>query len=398
MSPATVSARDQAEARLAAMGLRALDQTLAGLTRGLFPGRADGEPERVLVHLVGNLGDVVVAVPALMALRARYPKARLTLVSSPGRRGMPGAAHLVDGAPWLDELIVYHQEDIAGRSRQLAFARRLRTLRPDLLVYLPASRAPASTVYRNLLFGRLVGPRRAFGYYVPTFPRFKLAQARVFGRFPQEVDRHLDALAPLGVTRPDAVRFDLAPTPTEDLRWVDALTDRTGGAPIAAFCPGGKQAGHLWPEERFAAVAAVLASRGHHVVTIGGPGDRELGDRLLAATGGGTQAAGELSVLGSAELLRRAALLVTNDTGPMHLAAAVGTPTAAVFSGENFAGRWYPYGEGHEVLRAREVCPTCLFSGTRTQHCVGEITTTAVVDACDRILARSASAPEPGPR
>lgn len=389
-----VTPRDRAEAALARSGLALMNQSLSALMRGLFWGArgAEREPDRVVVHLIGNLGDVIVAIPALMALRRRFPQARLTLVTSPGRRGMPGAKELLSGVGWLDEMIVYHQEDIATRRAQLALAARIRALRPDLLIYLPASRAPARTVFRNLAFARLTSPRRVFGYYVPTFPSYRLAQARVFGRFPQEVDRHLRALAPLGIPPAPPGPFELGAAPAADVARVAEIVAAAGGRTLVAVCAGGKQDGHLWPPERFAAVAAALAAEGFEIVTVGGPGDVAVAERVLAAAGGGSQAAGALSILGSAELLRHAALLVTNDTGPMHIAAAVGTPVAAVFSSENFAGRWYPYGPGHEVLRAREVCEVCLFSGSRTGHCVDTIGVDDVLAACRRVLARRGGA------
>lgn len=368
----------------ARLGLRALNGALAGLARRRRAEDAP-DPRRVVVHLIGNVGDIVVAIPALIALRERWPDADLTFLTSPGQRGAPGAAQLLEGVSFLDAMIVYHQEDIARRSDQLRLVRRIAQLRADLLVYLPQSRVPPATIFRNLAFARLTGAARLYGYYVPAFPRFRLAQARVNGRFPQEVDRHLTALAPLLGGVPSEARFELGVPTTADRAEIEVALKAADGRPIVAVCPGGKQGGHLWPAERFATVASALAAEGSFICTIGGPGDRGAG-AMIAAASGGRQLAGALTLLGSAAFMRSARAVLTNDTGPMHLAAAVGTSCVAIFSSQNFAGRWYPYGPGHEVLRAREVCEVCLFNETQTLHCVGEIDPATVLAAARRAL------------
>lgn len=392
--------RTHAEYAAAQLGWRGLNASLAALERGLFlrdPRRV--APERVVVHLIGNIGDIVVAVPALMALRARYPDAHLTLLTSPGARGAPGAAQLLAGVPYLDALEVYHREDIDTPRKQLALAARLRAQRADLMVFLPSSRVPPATVYRNLAFARLCGPRAVFNYQVPSPPWLRLAVARV-GAVPHEVDRHLGALAPLGVARPDPVRFELGPASARDRATIEALGARASGAedpgavdgdgrPILAVCPGGKQEGHLWPVDRFAEVARrARADADARVWVVGGPGDAEAARAITDAVPDAVDLTGRLSILGTAELLRHVDLMLTNDTGPMHLAVAAGAKVCAIFSSQNYVGRWYPYGAGHVVFRAEDACPVCLFNPHRTLHCVGRIAVDDVARACvDRLAA-----------
>src|SRR5262249_21962501 len=138
--------------------------------------------------------------------------------------------------------------------------------------------------------------------------------------------------------------------------WMQGLSS-DGGKPWIAFGPGSKMPAKRWPLDRFAAVGKRLI---HEFdvwpVVFGGAEDQPDAERLLAEWGRGYNAAGGLSVRGAALALKRCLLYVGNDTGTMHLAAAVGTPCVAVFSARDWPGRWYPYGSGHRVFRSRIEC------------------------------------------
>jgi ADP-heptose:LPS heptosyltransferase len=244
------------------------------------------------------------------------------------------------------------------------------------------------TLARNQLFARACGARFVAGAQVDLLEIFFKHQALCLGERPREVDRLLASVSELGIATDDA-HFDLArPEDAERARIVDQVANL--GGPFAAICPGGKQSGHLWPSERFAEVASRLRSEAHlRIVTIGSASERSTCERTLTLAGGGIDVSGRLTVLGTTELLRHATLLLTNDTGPMHLAAAVGTPVVAIFSSRDLAGRWYPYGSQHEVFRARQVCDKCLFAPVQTDHCVREISVDDVWAGCLRVLARS---------
>jgi len=388
--------RTAAENAAALAAWRGLNASLHALARGLFPAHPlTLRPRRVVVHLIDNIGDIVVAVPALMALRARYPEARLTLLTSPGARGAPGAAELLTGVSYLDALEVYYKDDIDSPTKQLALVGRVRSWAPDLMVFIPSSRVPPSTVYRNLAFARLCRPGAVFNYQVPSSPWFRLSQARSRARFPSEVDRHLASLAPLGVAHPESVSFELGRAPPADGEAIAALVRECSGddRPVLAICPGGKQEGHLWPVDRFTEVARRARHEcDAHVWLVGGPGDREAARAIREVVPDAVDLTGGLSILGTAALLGHADLMLSNDTGPMHLAVAAGTRVCAIFSSQDFAGRWYPYGDGHLVFRAADVCPVCLFGAARTQHCVSKIGTAEVARACVDALRQAVTA------
>ena len=116
----------------------------------------------------------------------------------------------------------------------------------------------------------------------------------------------------------------------------------------------------VWPRERFVEIGRrLLAGDRFEIVVLGGPADVELARHLTAKWGGGLNAAGEFSVLGSAAVLKRCRFVFATDSGPMHSAASVGTPCAALFSGVDYPGRFHPLGPHHVLLRHPVNCAGC---------------------------------------
>jgi ADP-heptose:LPS heptosyltransferase len=171
------------------------------------------------------------------------------------------------------------------------------------------------------------------------------------------VDKFASLLTALGIEGPTR-EYVLPPSPAarERIDGFLASSDLVGRR-LVLMHPGTSErgAGKRWPPERFAALAArVAAVCGAAVRVTWGPGERDLADSVAAAAGSGVQSAPETgSLLELAELLRRAAAFVSADTGPMHLAAACGTPCVALF-GPKDPAIYRPYGEGHTVLHHRD--------------------------------------------
>jgi len=123
-------------------------------------------------------------------------------------------------------------------------------------------------------------------------------------------------------------------------------------------------------------------------IVFGGEEDAELGNRLIEHWGTGTNAAGGLDVRLTASALGFCSFYVGNDTGAMHLAAAVGTPCVAIMSAQDWPGRWDPYGRGHIVLRKTVACEGCLLSVCEREglRCLNEIEVGEVIHACKEVL------------
>ena len=146
--------------------------------------------------------------------------------------------------------------------------------------------------------------------------------------------------------------------------------------------------------ERFEEIGRRLIAQGIEPMVIGGPVERAMGDRLLAAWGRGINAAGQFSVMGSAALLNQCRFLVGLDTGTTHLAAALGVPCVALYADRDPPGQWEPLGEGHILLRHPVPCGGCRVKECPVPNhpCMTGISTEQVWAAILEVNARSASA------
>jgi ADP-heptose:LPS heptosyltransferase len=161
--------------------------------------------------------------------------------------------------------------------------------------------------------------------------------------------------------------------------------------PRIAVAPGSKWDSKIWDEGRYAEVVSRLITKFDvSPVIFGGPEDRDKGARLISRWGRGANAAGELNVRRAAAGLADCALYLGNDTGTMHLAAAVGTPCVAIFSAVDWAGRFEPVGDQHILFRRTVECegchsPICLTD----RRCLDLIDAEGVYNACVEVLQRT---------
>src|ERR1019366_502260 len=147
--------------------------------------------ERICVFRIGNIGDIVCALPAIRCIRRAYPNARLTLLTSPGLMGMAGAAELLPGIDWIDELRVYFSEDIETLPQRWKLLRELRARHFDVWIELPNNLSSIFRQFRDMMFAWMTGVRWARGWRINTIRLAAQAQSEHL-RFTNEVDRTLD--------------------------------------------------------------------------------------------------------------------------------------------------------------------------------------------------------------
>ena len=378
----------------AVRSLRSLANTLlTGAEKVLWPHARPLDPDSVCIYRIGNIGDTVCAIPAMRAIRHAYPRAHLTLVTSPGKAGTVGARELLSGVDWIDEIVEYHAEEIATWRGRLELMRRLHAHKFDVWIELPSVRATLATLVRNILVARVVGARWGFGWRW-GWVRFATRAQTASAEFPDEVVRLLALVGEAGFAGRDD-DFPLQLTEPER-RSVTSLLERNGvtATDIVAFAPGAKPVPNRWPAERFAEVAAHLAERGFAIVVLGGDSDAPLCEQIARAAGGGaTSLAGKTTVRETCEILVRSTVLVCNDSGVQHLAAAVGTPCVSLFSRREFLRQWWPHGAGHEVLWKEIECHTCFLNSCPYDNkCIKLIPVSEVIGAVDRVLVRESRA------
>lgn len=346
--------------------------------------------KRILIYRAGALGDTIVAVPAIQALRSTYPGATLALMTVHAETGL-WADQVLREFAWFDEMITYSPADLRTVSGVRALLRRVRHFGADMVVHLSSEQNSRARILRDRTFFMLAG--------VPSFVSGAATSVTWYGRrrtddhlYPYEVDRLL-ALARDAGTAPGAPVFDLPISDTARAR-VDALLSEVSyqpGQPLIGLCPGSKQPAKRWPVDRYGEIGGrLIDTHGATVVIVGGEQEFAAGEQIGRGWPAGkwVNSAKRLSVLEMAELLRRCTFYLGNDTGAMHVAAAVGTKCIAVFGAQYPEHLWHPYGDDHVVIRRRPACRNCFLSEcTRfATRCITETSVDDVWQACARAL------------
>ena len=200
------------------------------------------------------------------------------------------------------------------------------------------------------------------------------------------IDKNLALLRALGIEAVGLREFPL-PFSAEAVARVDAALSGFGGGGLVVLNPGGGWASKLWPAEQFGELAKGLRNLGLQPLVSWGPGEEGLADRVVAASGGAAVRSFPTSLLDYVEIARRARLVVAADTGPLHLACAVGTPVVALF-GPTDPARNGPFARDDVVVRRMPPCAPC-YSRTCVRHAgvMGTLAASEVLAAAQRRLA-----------
>ena len=348
---------------------------------------------KILIVKTSAIGDVIHTLPALNCLRRHYPDATIDWLVE------EAAAEAVLGHRAVDHVLVSGRKRWVRDFREgrcwaamrgcIDFVRRLRATEYDLLIdfqgllksgiFVGLARAK-----RKAGFGR--GMEHAEGSWLFLNDRISAVDMDQHA-----LTRELLLLGGLGIPC-DRIDFDF-PITDHHRTEVATLLGEAGidpKKPLVAINPMTTWPSKHWLNDRFAQVADRLLALGMAVVFTGGPGDVAAVEAICAAMTGGRAAnlAGRTSLKSLAALYERARLLITTDTGPMHVAAAMGTPVVALF-GPTAPWRTGPFGPNHQVLRVELACSPCLKRGCPRDHeCMQQLTVSQVVEAVRVVVRR----------
>lgn len=340
------------------------------------------EPGRLLLFRTGSFGDGLCALPAIHAIRRQFPDARIDILTNTG--------HAHKSLVSIDQLLapgVVHQViDYQGVPLR-RLARLLREQQYDAVIQLPQYSAPWRRLVRDMLVFRLLCRIPAgFGWRWDHVPVFTQAQESC-GHAINERSRLLDLLEQNGIAKGSETDFRLHLT-AADRAAADALlrVRLRSGKPMIGLVIGAKRPQNRWPLAGFAAVCAHFSGT-HEIVLIGGPDDEALAQQLEAQYPV-VSLCGALTPLQNACVMQQCRLVLSNDTGPMHLAYAVGTPLVALFSARDLPGRWYPpKRENTMVFRTFGLaCSTCFSETCADNICMKKINPEVVIAAMNQLL------------
>jgi len=344
------------------------------------------DPARILIVRLDSIGDVLLSEPAIAALRTRYPHAQLDMVTSKAGREIMG------DSPYVDRYILYEGPwHAAWRGNRVQWRhegprlwRALKTLRAghyDMAVELRGD-------IRDIVFTALAGPRFIVGSPIRG-GRALLDRVGPTDESEHRVEFNLAIAAAVGAQAPPTRPRLIPPAGARELarEWltedgVDYIAVHLGAGFVSKQVPVGTYAEALRP----------LASpeQGRRLVLIGGPDERPLADEFVSLMPYAClDLVGRASLMETAAVLERCRLFVGNDSGPMHMAASVGTPVVAAF-GPSPAGSYGPYGVPHRIVSLNFPCSPCdqvhcIFRDD-PYRCVTTIPPRAIAEAIESLL------------
>ena len=318
------------------------------------------------------MGDVIHAIPTAAALRARFPEARIDWLVD------PRYVALLEMVPGIDSRIVVNTRRPA---RTLATLRDLRRVGYTAAIDLQG-------LLKSAVLARAARAERTIGF---TSEHLRERTAAPF--YTHRVDprgaahvifKNLTLLEPLG-SRDTRVAFPLE-IPYSAVS--DSVSARFDNASYAAINPGAAWPNKRWPRDRFGALAAGIRDRcGLRSLVLWGPGEQSLAEEVTRASNGAAELAPATSITDLFAIARRARVLISGDTGPLHIGGAVGTPLVALF-GPTLASRNGPWSAADVVISRTDAC-SCLYRRRcrRNAACIDDIQLPEVLDAVERRLA-----------
>ena len=343
--------------------------------------------KKILIVLPNWIGDAVMSVPAISQIRERFPSDRITII------GLPHISELFYESPYVDEIRVYKKDSPFSKRGLAAAGLSLRSEKFDMALLLPNS-------FRSALLVRLAGIPLRCGYnrdgrgFLLTMPVQltlqikRLHQVEYYLHLVRSIEQVLGTELNSVPNRMGKLLF----LSQKEIQQAKETLDKNhitpddlliGINPGAAYGPSKR-----WYPERFSQVAAALVKKYHaKIIIFGGPGERDIAEEIIRASGPSLlNMAGQTTIRGLMALLSQCRLLITGDSGPMHIAAALGVPVVAIF-GSTDPALTTPIGTGHVVIRKNVPCSPCFRRECPTDlECMDLIQVEDVLGGVEKIL------------
>jgi len=326
-----------------------------------------------LIIRLGSLGDIIHGIPTAAALRRCFPDARIDWIVDPRYVEL---LELVEG---IDRCIPFDPRDLARGLKAWSVISRLRQTRYDAVIDLQG-------LLKSAVLARAVGARRTIGF---PAAHLREPQARMFytetpdpGAAVHVIHKGLGLLRAFDVVSTEA-RFPIRIPRTAT---ADSIRDQSGEG-YALVNPGAAWPNKRWPPTRFGAVAAATRrDHGLRSVVMWGPGEQTLAESVVAASDGAAEMAPPTTIADIVAIAHGARLMVSGDTGPLHVAGAVGTPLVALF-GPTQPERNGPWAPDDVTVSRVSIC-ACFYERRCTQAtpCINDIGLDEVVRAVRRRL------------
>lgn len=317
---------------------------------------AMGDKPRILITRADRIGDLMLSTAVFPEIRKKFPKAWIACLTFLEHR------EIVEGNPYLNEVILYDKKGSEkGLLGNLFFARRLAAKKFDVVIHLHATHRMHQTAWLARIPVRIGWSRRSAWALTLPYPEVKKEGKK------HEALYNFDLLEPIGVRCPQNPQtfFPISERAQQSLAMLARHHRIPQDLPWVLLAPGASCPSKTWPASRFAQFANAWNQKNPSVfIGIGGPQDRVFMEKIQETIHAPFYDWSGLLSLGMlAALAKQSSLLVTNDSGPAHVAAAVGTPVLSIF-GRNQPGlsprRWRPLGEKSHFVWKDVGCNPCL--------------------------------------
>jgi ADP-heptose:LPS heptosyltransferase len=353
--------------------LKYIDKTFGTvLVRLIRPPRSQtcSAPNNILILRPGGIGDAIHLVPAINLIKETFPSTTIKVLAE--KRN--GAAFSLCPV-LLNEVLLY---DTLGGIWKALHGRYDAVI--DTEQWHCLSAVVARVTRAPLLVGYATNERkRLFSHAIPYFHE------------DYEAENFFNLVGPLGVEKTVDVKVPFLKVPTEVTGCVGRILGGYCEQPFVAIFPGASIPERRWGAEKFRGVAELLHAQGLRVVVVGGKEEVVDGDKIVSGNSG-LNLAGKTSLIETAAVIARSALLVSGDSGILHIGAGLGKPTVSLF-GPGIARKWAPRGENHIVINKNLPCSPCTKFGYTPQcpinaRCMAEISveevTAAVLDLFEK--------------
>jgi heptosyltransferase II len=331
--------------------------------------------KNILIIQTAFAGDVILTLPVLEAIKEKYPDSKISFLC------IPNVASILENNPFVDEVIIYDKKNSQkGILRFFKFLKIIKSKNFDLII------SPHRSL-RSTMISYLSKVKNTISFDVSALSS-KYRTRIVYKNNIHEIIRNLSLLAPIGIVKNEIIPPKLFPS-EKDVNAVNNLlkTFNIGeDEKFITIAPGSVWYTKAYPVEKFAKLINILNDFNVKIVMIGGEDDSGLCAmiKVLCKNFNVFNAAGKLSYLKSAEMIRRSKVLLTNDSAPLHLANAVGTKVIAIFGATIPEFGFYPYGKSDVIFQINGLkCRPCSIHGgnrcpIKTFDCMNKIDETDI--------------------
>ncbi len=381
-----------------------LQKLLLLLNKVFFQGLERDTIERIIIFRTGQLGDTILALPAINYIRSLFPNGHISLLTDRhGNANYVSAQTVVSLTNGVDDFLFFDSAQMNNRAYRKNLITTVRDRSYDILFYLGAERESTVRVIRNMVWWRFMAGLKSANGFTKGHILGKLEERFLdLYSLSNEADRLLESVLHGSLKIPNNIhaKFGIASAKTES---VQRILKQIGGCDICAIAPGSKMQVKQWGVEKYRELGNRLLKQhpNFFLVVLGGKEDEAIGQELVRSWGSQVvNLAGRLSIQESYTILEHADLFVGNDSGTMHLAAAAGLACVGIFTARSPKNLWYPYGTNHKVIRHETDCHYCLLEDCTIQKakCIRSIDVDEVFRAAEEILQKTKAGKPASPK